>query len=255
MKPRVSFVGAGPGPADLLTVRAQRVLGLAEVVLADALVGEEIRALAPQARWLDVGKRAGRPSVAQEFTSRCLVAEARRHRRVVRLKGGDPGIFARLEEETAALRAAGIEYEVVPGITAACAAAAELGLSLTQRGVSRSLCITTPSRGEGEPANAWLEASAGVSTLAIYMAGRDIGATARSLLAAGRPPTTPLLVIERAGAGNPPQRFSLIESACVPIATGDGPILLLVGEALVAGEADGAASCRPVDRPPIELAG
>jgi len=255
MSARVSFVGAGPGPADLLTVRALRVLAQAEVVLADALVGEEIRTLAPQARWLDVGKRAGRTSVAQAFTSRCLVAEARRHRLVVRLKGGDPGIFARLEEETAALRRAGIEYEVVPGITAACAASAEVGVSLTQRGVARSLCITTPSCGEGEAANAWLESAAGVSTLAIYMAGREIGATARSLLAAGRAPDTPMLVLESAGAGNPAQRFSLSEAACLPPANRAGPVVLLVGEVLAAARAEPDTPCSAQRGRPIELAG
>ena len=128
---RVYFVGAGPGAADLLTVRAAQLLARADVVLHDALVDQTVLALASQARLIPVGKRAHSPSTEQRFINKALVDYARTMKVVVRLKGGDPSIFGRLDEEMQALRAAGVAFEVVPGITAASAAAAELQASLT----------------------------------------------------------------------------------------------------------------------------
>ncbi|HRO59664.1 MAG TPA: uroporphyrinogen-III C-methyltransferase, partial [Burkholderiaceae bacterium] len=128
---RVYLIGAGPGAADLLTLRAARLLASADVVLHDALVGPDILALAPQAELVDVGKRCARASAAQHFINRRLVECARRHRIVVRLKGGDPSLFGRAREEIEALRKAGIEFEIVLGVTAALAAAAQVGCPLT----------------------------------------------------------------------------------------------------------------------------
>ncbi len=127
--PRVYFVGAGPGAADLLTLRAVRILARADVVLHDALVDPAVLELAPRAARIAVGKRAHQPSTAQRFINKTLVDCARKSSCVVRLKGGDPSIFGRLDEEMQALHAAGIGFEVVPGITAASAAAAELQAS------------------------------------------------------------------------------------------------------------------------------
>lgn len=230
---RVSFVGAGPGAADLLTVRAVRALAVAEVVLHDALVEPEVLALAPLAVKIPVGKRAGQASTEQAYINRALLEAARCHARVVRLKGGDPAVFARLEEETAVLSAAGIAYEVVPGVSAAFAAAAELGVSLTQRGVARSLVLTTPRVGEGEAAAQWSGGPDAQATLVIYMAGREIGATARAMLAAGRAPDLPLVVMESVGrAGGQRWAGSLLDAALLSVAVGSGPVLLLAGEAL-----------------------
>src|SRR5918911_5752320 len=128
---KVYLVGAGPGAPDLLTLRAARLLEAADVVLHDALVHPHTLALARRARRIDVGKRAGKVSTEQRFIHRALVAAARRHAIVVRLKGGDPMLFGRAQEEIDALQEAGIPYAVVPGVTAAFAAAASIGTSLS----------------------------------------------------------------------------------------------------------------------------
>src|SRR5258705_2357235 len=147
---KVYLVGAGPGAPDLLTLRAAEILERAEVVFHDALVHPQTLALATHALKILVGKRSGRLSTAQSFINKRLVDAARKHRVVVRLKGGDPTLFGRAQEEIAALNAAGIAFEVVPGVTAALAAAAEAGVSLTQRGIARSITFVTPRVGEGE---------------------------------------------------------------------------------------------------------
>lgn len=231
---RVTFVGAGPGDPDLLTLLALRTLQAAEVILYDALVGDAILALAPQARLIAVGKRAHRPSTAQRFINRSLVHCAQRYARVVRLKGGDPGVFGRLEEEIAALRAAGIDFAVVPGVSAAFAAAASLGAPLTERGVARSLTLLTARTGEGEAPHQWARpAVASGSTLALYMAGRTLVQTAGDLVAAGMVPGTPLAVVASASTSDERRWVGTLASAAhCPLGAGDGPVLLLVGEAL-----------------------
>ena len=136
---KVYLIGAGPGAADLITVRGARLLSQAQVVLHDALIEPAMLDYAPDARKIAVGKRCGQRSTAQHFINKQIVDAAREHDIVVRLKGGDPMLFGRADEEMRALEAAGIEYEVVPGITAALASAATLKRSLTLRGVSRSV--------------------------------------------------------------------------------------------------------------------
>ncbi|WP_347327590.1 uroporphyrinogen-III C-methyltransferase, partial [Ralstonia pseudosolanacearum] len=145
-KGRVSLIGAGPGAADLITVRGARLLGEAEVVLHDALVSPEVFQYCPQAVLIPVGKRCGKRSTAQRFINRQLVDLATKYQRVVRLKGGDPMLFGRADEELQALEAAGIEYEVVPGITAALAAASAIRQPLTKRGVARSVAFVTQAK-------------------------------------------------------------------------------------------------------------
>ena len=147
---KVYLVGAGPGAPDLITLRAVEVLRHADVVFHDALVHPEVMAFASRAEKIAVGKRCGRHSTAQQFINKRLVDAARKYRTVVRLKGGDPLLFGRAQEEIAALQAAGIEYEVVPGVTAALAAGAELGVSLTQRGIARTVAFVTARTGAGE---------------------------------------------------------------------------------------------------------
>jgi len=200
----VAFVGAGPGQADLITVRGAQRLQHADVVLFDALSDPALRALAPNARWIDVGKRgfvgvshapgSGRENTAQETINALLVKHAGDGKRVVRLKGGDPSIFGRLEEELAALAAAGIESEVVPGITAALAAAAMTQRPLTRRGAGRSVALTTAVTNDGR-----LSAGRHADTEVFYMAGKQLAKLSRKLVEAGWPKETPVLVASRAG--------------------------------------------------------
>ena len=191
---RVVFIGAGPGAADLITVRGARRLAEAEVVLFDALTDPALRDLAPQAQWVNVGKRGFCDSTGQATIDALLVRYARSHRCVVRLKGGDPSIFGRLEEELQALADAGIECEVVPGVTAAIAAAAHTQRPLTRRGNGRSVSLTTAMTKQGQ-----LQAGSHADTEVFYMAGRQLGALSRALRKAGWPEGTPALVVSRAG--------------------------------------------------------
>jgi uroporphyrin-III C-methyltransferase len=183
----VYLVGAGPGAPDLLTLRAARLLAQADVVFHDALVHPETLALASRAATVAVGKRCGRHSTAQRFINKRLVDAARKHAVVVRLKGGDPMLFGRAQEEIDALRAAGIEFEVVPGVSAALAASAEIGVSLTERGIARSVTFATPRVAPDSRASAWDEAVATADTAAIYMGAGEAAAVAAALLARGKP--------------------------------------------------------------------
>ncbi|SDV48019.1 uroporphyrinogen-III C-methyltransferase [Chitinasiproducens palmae] len=190
---KVYLIGAGPGAADLITVRGARLLAAADVVLHDALVEAELLALAPQARLIAVGKRCGAHSSAQHFINKQLVDAALAAPLVARLKGGDPMLFGRADEEMRALEAAGIDYEVVPGITAALAGAATLKRSLTLRGVARSVALVTPKQAPGTED---VGVAASADSLVYYM-GRD-GAVdiAQSLLARGRAAATPVAIVE-----------------------------------------------------------
>jgi len=191
---RVVFIGAGPGAADLITLRGARRLAEAEVVLFDALTDPALREYAPRAKWVDVGKRGFCDSTGQATIDALLVRYARQHATVVRLKGGDPSVFGRLEEELQALAAAGIDSEVVPGVTAAISAAAHTQRPLTRRGAGRSVSLSTAMTKQGR-----LQAGRHADTEVFYMAGRQLGALARALAEAGWPADTPALVVSRAG--------------------------------------------------------
>jgi uroporphyrin-III C-methyltransferase len=191
---KVIFIGAGPGAADLITVRGARRLAQADVVLFDALTDPALRELAPRARWIDVGKRGFCDSTGQATIDALLVKHASEAKIVVRLKGGDPSVFGRLEEELETLAAAGIECEVIPGITAAIAAAADTQRPLTRRGTGRSVSLTTAMTHEGR-----LHAERSADTEVFYMAGKQLGALARRLIAAGWPADAPASVVSRAG--------------------------------------------------------
>ncbi|HEY8711118.1 MAG TPA: uroporphyrinogen-III C-methyltransferase, partial [Burkholderiaceae bacterium] len=202
---RVIFIGAGPGSADLITVRGANRLAQADVVLFDALTDPALHELAPRARWINVGKRGytgvqGSPgfpacdSTGQTAINALLVKHAREVDVVVRLKGGDPSVFGRLEEELEALAQAGIECEVVPGVTAATAAAAATLRPLTRRGAGRSVSLTTAMTSEGR-----LQASRCADTEVFYMAGKQLAALSRRLRAAGWDEDTPASVVSRAG--------------------------------------------------------
>ena len=191
---RVIFIGAGPGAADLITVRGAQRLSTADVVLFDALTDPALRIYAPQAQWIDVGKRGFAQATAQSTIDTLLVQLAQEHAVVVRLKGGDPSIFGRLEEELQALQAAGIDSEVVPGVTAALAAAAGAQRPLTRRGQGRSVSLTTAVTREGD-----LHASRSADTEVFYMAGRQLAALGRRLRGSGWAADTPVCVVSRAG--------------------------------------------------------
>lgn len=190
----VIFIGAGPGAADLITMRGAQRLKLADVVLFDALTDPALRELAPQARWVNVGKRGFADSTGQSTINALLVKHAREANVVVRLKGGDPSVFGRLEEELEALAAAGIACEVVPGVTAAIAAAASTLRPLTRRGSGRSVSLTTAMTREGA-----LNATRTADTEVFYMAGKQLAALSRRLVEAGWPTDTPVSVVSRAG--------------------------------------------------------
>lgn len=233
---KVWLIGAGPGAADLITVRGARILGEAQVVLHDALVSPEMLAWCPQARLVEVGKRCGQRSTAQLFINRQIVDTATKYERVVRLKGGDPMLFGRADEELQALEAAGIAYEVVPGITAALAAASAIGRPLTKRGVSRSVAFATQAKaaeGEGSPD---IEQDVKADTLVYYM-GRDQAARiAAQLIAHGKPASTPAWVVEAASTERQRSReFTLGQMAAGVAAAWIDPVqpsLLMIGEAL-----------------------
>lgn len=195
---KVYLVGAGPGAPDLLTLRAAEILRRADIVFHDALVHPEVLTLASDARRIEVGKRCGRFSTAQEFINKRLVDAARGHTVVVRLKGGDPMLFGRAREELAALETAGIPYEIVPGVTSALGAAAEAGVSLTLRGVARSVAFVTPRVGEGQAPSEWARTVAAADTAVIYMGAGQAAEITQALLAAGVRPDTPVLVAENA---------------------------------------------------------
>jgi uroporphyrin-III C-methyltransferase len=198
MSGKVYLVGGGPGDPELLTVKAVKILSRANIVLYDALVSREVLALiAPTAELIDVGKRAGRKLLTQEEINSLLVSYAESHEIVVRLKGGDPLIFGRAGEEMAALRDAGIEFEIVPGITAGLGAAAAAGISLTDRRCASQVLFTTMQRDTPNRAIQWAGISS-TTTLVIYMPGPDYGHVAEQLRDAGWPLDMPCAIISHA---------------------------------------------------------
>ena len=232
---KVWFIGAGPGDPELMTRKAWRVLSQADVVLHDALMDTAgMHEAAPQAQWLDVGKRSGRPSVEQEFICRSLVTLAKRGLTVVRLKGGDPAMFGRLAEELQACHAENIEVEIIPGVTAACAAAADLQTSLTLRGESRSVVFVTPRLGkhEANTRNEWLTAAMAAQTVVLYMASAQAKEICSALIEAGKSKQTPICIVENASRSGARFKQTLFELAQDGLPKLEGPVTLLVGQAL-----------------------
>jgi uroporphyrin-III C-methyltransferase len=227
---KVYLVGAGPGAPDLLTLRAAEVLKHADVVFHDALVHPGVLALACHAEMVAVGKRCGRHRTAQRFINKRLIDAARKYRTVVRLKGGDPMLFGRAQEEIAALDAAAVPYQVVPGVTAALAASAEAGISLTQRGVARSVAFVTARVGEGEAPSDWARNAAAADTAVIYMGAGQAEAVAAALIAAGAPDDLPVLVVENATLPEV-RRIALTLRDLPQLAQRDltGPTLIMLG--------------------------
>ena len=225
MSGTVYLVGAGPGAIDLLTLRAARLLGEADIVFHDALVPSEILDLI-KGKKVPVGKRSGRFATAQQFINKQLVDAAQRYRTVVRLKGGDPMLFGRAHEEIAFLKKNSIQVEIVPGVTAALAASAEMQVSLTRRGEARSVALVTPRVGKGERESSWLKAALAADTVAIYMAAGEAEAIARALIGAGKPARTPVAIVERASLPDAMVVFTTLRR----LGEVQAPGLIFVGE-------------------------
>ena len=232
----VWLVGAGPGDPDLLTRKAVRLIEAADVVFHDALVGPGVLDLIPAGtERVSVGKRAGRHSKDQGSIDTLLVAAARAGRRVVRLKGGDPSMFGRSAEEMSALREAGCIVQVCPGVTAASAAAASAGVSLSLRGLAREVRFVTAHSRTGAALDLdWAGLAAGQATLAFYMGRGAAGEIARRLIAAGLDRATPVLIacnVSLADEKRLSTRLDLLDIATRAFAE-DTPTLILIGEAV-----------------------
>jgi uroporphyrin-III C-methyltransferase len=230
-KGKVYLVGAGPGDPDLLTVKAVRALGFAEVVLHDALVSAEVLALvSPEAQVISVGKRCGQKSISQDEINRLLVRHATAGKTVIRLKSGDPSIFGRAGEELDYLREAEVEVEIIPGITASLAAAAKVQASLTDRRTSDQLLFISAHRKPGKDTCDWHAVVTNRTTVVIYMPGEYAG-VAEDLRRAGLSRTTPCAIVSR--VSSPDERWHqttlelLAEAPILP-----SPCVLIVGETL-----------------------
>lgn len=237
----VWLVGAGPGDPDLLTRKAERLIRAASIVFYDALVGPGVLDLVPDhVRRVAVGKRSGRHSKDQGSINDLLVEAALAGERVVRLKGGDPSIFGRSMEEMAALSAHGITVRICPGITAASAAAAAAGVSLTLRGFARRLQFVTAHARAGEPLDLdWRALADPGATLAVYMGRAAAPEIARALIAHGMAADTPALVVINASLPDELMlrtRLDLLPFAVETIAD-EAPALLLIGQAVAGASA------------------
>jgi uroporphyrin-III C-methyltransferase len=242
----VYLVGAGPGDPELLTVRALRLLESADVVLHDDLVPAEVLALMHRhALVTSVGKRCGRPRITQAGIHALMVDSARAGQSVVRLKSGDPLVFGRAGEEIAALRTAGVRFEVVPGVTAAFAAGAALALPLTDRkSASKLIFCTGHHAAEKDGSPIWSGPLPEDATLVVYMPGRDMARIARELAAAGVAADMPCCAISHAATARQSFAASTLEEL-PKMVCGPAPLLLLIGRAmrslLIEGEADDVA--------------
>ena len=232
----VWLVGAGPGDPDLLTRKAEKLIAAADIIFYDALVGQGVLDLIPAvAERISVGKRAGRHSRDQGSINDLLLAAAQAGKRVVRLKGGDPAIFGRTGEEVAHLSAHGISVKICPGITAASAAVASAGASLTLRGSARKLTFITAHARAGEKLDIdWYALSDARSTLAVYMGKTVAGEVASNLMKAGLACETPVLIVENVSLSS--ERLVQTRLDLLAIATGaavaGGPAILIIGEAV-----------------------
>ena len=230
----VTLVGAGPGDADHLTLGALKALQSAQALLYDALVSEDILALAP-ARCVKicVGKRGDRLSISQDHTNALMVKLVQRGLHVVRLKGGDPSVFGRVEEERQYLDAHGINHKTLPGVTAASAAAAQFEFPLTHRGEARSVSFVTGRTRDGAIDYHDGQFNDPEASLVFYMSSHNAGDTQAHLLRAQRSPATPVVIVENAGRPNARALGGALRDLAnlVRSAAFDGPVLMAVGDA------------------------
>ena len=226
---KVYLVGAGPGDPELLTVRAARILASAGIVLHDALVTPQVLDLiSPKARVIDVGKRCGHKLLTQDEINAYLVHAAARYAVVVRLKSGDPGIFGRAGEEIEALRKAAVDFEIIPGITSALAAAAAARISLTDRRFASQVLFTTAHRTGGAIFLDWSRAITPNTTVVVYMPGTAYAELGKTLLSSGLDPQTPCVIV--ACAGRKSQQMHWTDVAGLGRLSGiDAPALLIIG--------------------------
>ena len=226
---KVYLIGAGPGDPELLTVKAVRILASADIILHDALVTQEILELAPsKARIIDVGKRCGRKLLTQDEINAYLIHASSVAGIVVRLKSGDPLIFGRAGEEIDALQNAGVEFEIVPGITSALAAAAAARVSLTDRRFASQVLFTTAHRKGGEMALDWTNAISPDTTIVVYMPGAAYAGLGNALIQSGLDPQTPCVVVSCAARKSQQMRWT--EIAGLRTLSGiAAPALLIVG--------------------------
>jgi uroporphyrin-III C-methyltransferase len=227
---RAYLVGAGPGDPELLTLKAAKLLRSADVVLHDELVSQEVlRLVPPTAKLINVGKRCGKKSTPQEAINRWLVEYALMGLTVVRLKGGDPFIFGRGGEELEALRQAGVEVEIVPGITAALGAAASIGVPLTHRELSSALVLLSGSSQHSEPVRNWPDRLRADTTVVIYMPGHDFAFLQARLLRSGIAAETACAVVSGA-TGNSEYVHTTTVGALASSPRLAAPRLVIVGE-------------------------
>ncbi len=225
---KVYLIGAGPGDPELLTLKAARLLACADVVLHDSLVSREVlETISPRAKVIDVGKRCGRKLLAQEEINALLVSYAASHAVVVRLKGGDPSVFGRAGEELEALRIGKVEFEIVPGVTAALGAAAAAGISLTDRRVASQVLLTTFSRGPEANAMDW-GCLTPATTLVLYMPGPDYAEVAQRLADAGFPNDLPCVIVSGASGSQQQVRWTSVGALSLEEKL-PAPALMIVG--------------------------
>lgn len=238
---KVYLVGAGPGAIDLITVRGANLLDRADIVFYDALVDPQMLSMCPQSIQVAVGKRCGKLSSAQQFINKRLIDAAHKHSIIVRLKGGDPMLFGRADEEIQSLKNAGISVEVVPGVTAALAGAASIQQSLTLRGISRSVAFVTLAQGKDNAAIGEPIETPVADTLVYYMGRKDAAQIAQNLIAQGlnggiHSPDTPVQILE--AVSTPRER--LLRSTLQKLSSGkandwfdaNSPALIMIGEVL-----------------------
>ena len=237
----VWLVGAGPGDPDLLTVKALRLIGQADVIVHDGLVPDEILSLSSaSARRIDVAKRKSRHTLPQDEINRLLVAFALEGLTVVRLKGGDPFVFGRGGEELEACRAAGVECHIVPGVTAALAACAGAGAPLTHRGLAQSATFVTGHGAAGEtPDLDWAALARPNHTVVIYMGLTQAATLSERLIGAGRDGATAALIVVSASRSGEQRIKTTLEQLAVAAEGLTGPALLIVGEAMALADASG----------------
>jgi uroporphyrin-III C-methyltransferase len=245
---KVYLVGAGPGDPELLTVRAHSLLRRADVILHDDLVSDAIVSLAgPHARVINVGKRCGAKTISQIEINRLMISFALSGMDLVRLKSGDPGIFGRLGEELDALAAANVEFEVIPGITTALAAAASLGVALTDRRGSSKVVIASGHHANGigrEEKTDWRGLVADDTTLVVYMPGRGLSNFSRELIEAGLSAEIPSVVISRVSTADE-RRIATTIGELSEVPATETPSILLIGHAI------GRASERRLAETPV----
>lgn len=235
---KVWLVGAGPGDPELLTLKAVRLLGEAEVVLVDDLVNPEILSHCAQARTVWVGKRGGCRSTSQAFIQRLMWRLARQGKCVVRLKGGDPGVFGRAGEEALWLHARGVPCEVVNGVTAGAAAATACGFPLTMRGMAMGVTLVTGHTEHGDAPN-WRALAHSGTTLVIYMGVSTMAQTQDALLRAGMAPSTPVAMVENASLAQQRHRLSTLADMLADARDFGlrSPAILVVGQVVGIAEA------------------